>query len=267
MSGFHVLIPARLASTRLPDKALADVAGKALIVRVWERACTAGAESVHVATESERIAAAVKDAGGRVVMTDAGHDSGTSRLSEAAGRLGLGADDIVVNVQGDEPAVPVECIDQVAGLLAARGDARMATLWVDVADSAQWRDPNVVKLVAAADGTVLYFSRAPIPAFGDSNQGPSDRREHPGDWPQRLARRHVGLYAYRGRALADWPGLPASPLAQAESLEQLRALQAGWKIVCARAVAAIPPGVDTPGDLEAMRRHFAGITAEQGSRE
>ena len=244
MNEFYVLIPARLASTRLPEKALADLAGKPLIVRVWERACAAGAASVHVATDSDRIADAVQDAGGQVVMTASGHDSGTSRLSEAAGKLGLAGDEIVVNVQGDEPAVPVACLKQLAGLLGASTGACMATLWVDLADAAEWRDPNVVKLVTRADGTALYFSRAPIPA----------RRE--GGWPQGQARRHVGLYAYRATALADWPELPPSPLETVEALEQLRALQAGWEIACQRAVEPIPPGVDTAEDLAAMRLDF-----------
>ena len=244
MNEFHVLIPARLASTRLPEKALADLAGKPLIVRVWERACAAGAASVHVATDSDRIADAVRGAGGQVVMTASGHDSGTSRLSEAAGKLGLDGDEIVVNVQGDEPAVPVACLRQLAGMLGASAGARMATLWVDLADADEWRDPNVVKLVTRADGTALYFSRAPIPA----------RRA--GGWPQGQARRHVGLYGYRAAALADWPKLPPSPLETLEALEQLRALQAGWEIACQRAVEPIPPGVDTADDLAAMRRYF-----------
>lgn len=251
MTGFHIIIPARLASTRLPEKALADLAGKPLVTRVWARARAAGAESVHVATDSRRIADAIEAAGGAVVMTASDHDSGTSRLAEAARSLGLGPDEIVVNVQGDEPAVPIGCLKQLAGLLAARPSARMATLWVDIVDPAQWSDPNVVKLVARADGSALYFSRAPIPACRD------------GGWPEGLARRHVGLYAYRASALADWAGLPESPLEAVESLEQLRALQAGWEIACDRAVEAIPPGVDTAEDLDAMRAHFAALETER----
>ena len=255
MTPFHVLIPARLASTRLPEKALSDLAGKPLIVRVWERACAAGAASVHVATDSERIADAVRGAGGRVVMTATGHDSGTSRLSEAASKLGLDGDEIVVNVQGDEPAVPIACLRQLAGLLVDTVDARMATLWVDLADAAEWRNPNVVKLVTRADGRALYFSRAPIPA----------RRA--GGWPEALAHRHVGLYAYRAGALADWAGLPPSPLETSEALEQLRALQAGWEIVCQRALEPIPPGVDTAEELAAMRRYFTAAAAESSETE
>ena len=255
MTGFHIIIPARLASTRLPEKALADLAGKPLVVRVWARALAAGAESVHVATDSERIAEVIRAAGGEVVMTAADHDSGTSRLAEAANRLALGPDEIVVNVQGDEPAVPIDCLKQLAGLLAARPGARMATLWVDIVERAQWADRNVVKLVARADGSALYFSRAPIPARRD------------GGWPEGQARRHVGLYAYRATALAEWSRLPRSPLEESESLEQLRALQAGWEIACERAVEAIPPGVDTAEDLEAMRAHFAELAAERESQK
>jgi len=248
---FHIIIPARLASTRLPEKALSDLAGKPLVVRVWARALDAGAESVHVATDSERIADAVRAAGGNVVMTAADHDSGTSRLSEAASRLGLAPDEVVVNVQGDEPAVPIGCLRQLADLLDSKPDARMATLWVDLADRAHFLDPNVVKLVTRVDGSALYFSRAPIPA-GRS-----------GDWPEGLARRHVGLYAYRASALSEWPDLPYSPLEHFELLEQLRALHAGWEIACDRAVESIPPGVDTIEDLEAMRAYFAALEIQR----
>ncbi|MDT8449218.1 MAG: 3-deoxy-manno-octulosonate cytidylyltransferase [Wenzhouxiangellaceae bacterium] len=253
---FHVLIPARLASTRLPEKVLADLAGRPLIVRVWEQVSVAGAASVHVATDCERIAAAVRSAGGEVVMTGSDHDSGTSRLAEAAATLRLDADAIVVNVQADEPLVPVECLHQLAGLLAADPTARMATLWTAADDRAQWMDPNVVKLVAGRDGRALYFSRAPIPALRDRND--RDQADHE-DWPAALARRHVGLYAYRVDALREWSRLPESMLERAESLEQLRALEAGWPIACAPACAEIPPGVDTPADLEAMRERFGRI--------
>jgi 3-deoxy-manno-octulosonate cytidylyltransferase (CMP-KDO synthetase) len=245
MSEFHVLIPARLDSTRLPDKALADVAGRAMIVRVWERAVSAGPDSVHVATDSEAIAEAVRAAGGRVVMTGAAHASGTSRIAEAAGRLGLDASSIVVNLQGDEPAVPVACIHQLVALLADDASADMATLYTGFDEHAQWRDPNAVKLVVDHSGRALYFSRAAIPA----------RRN--GAWPDRASLRHVGLYAYRAGALARWSDLPDSELAELESLEQLRPLQAGWTIRCARAAEPVPPGVDTAEDLEAMRQRFS----------
>jgi len=253
MTAFHVMIPARLASTRLPDKVLADLGGRPMIVRVLERARSAGAESVCVTTDSEAVAAVVRAAGAEAVMTDPAHTSGTSRLAEALVRRGLAPDAIVVNVQGDEPALPPACIRQVAELLAASPDARMATLWAPCTRE-QWSDPNVVKLVADRAGRALYFSRAPVPA----------RRA--GDWPAELARRHIGLYAYRAAALAEWPGLAPSGLEQSESLEQLRALEAGWTLACARAVEPVPPGVDTADDLAGMRRLFAADSADGADR-
>ena len=246
MKGFHVLIPARLESSRLREKALADLAGRPMIVRVWERACQCSALSVHVATDNERIAAAVRSAGGRVVMTSADHVSGTSRLAEAAGKLGFDESEIVVNVQGDEPALPTACVEQVAALLLEHPDCEIATLCAALESREQWLDPNVVKLVQDASGRALYFSRAPIPARRD------------GGWPGELARRHIGLYAYRVGALAQWSSLPPSALEASESLEQLRALDAGWRIACAEAGCPVPPGVDTEADLQAMRHRFIG---------
>lgn len=249
-SDFHILIPARLASTRLPRKALADLGGRPLVVRVVERARSTGALSVHVATDSEEIAAAVEAAGGLVVRTRTDHDSGTSRLAEAVENLDLRDDALIVNVQGDEPAVPTACIHQLTDLLDSREDAQMATLWTRIEERAEWLDPNVVKVVTDAGGCALYFSRSPIPAVRD------------GAWPAGTARRHVGLYAYRAGALRQWNGLPRSRLAELESLEQLRALEAGWRILVAEGVEPMPPGVDTAADLDAMRRHF-----REGARE
>ncbi|NBD95923.1 MAG: 3-deoxy-manno-octulosonate cytidylyltransferase [Gammaproteobacteria bacterium] len=239
MNEFHVLIPARLASTRLPRKPLADVAGRALILRVCDRAREAGAVSVHVATDSEEVAHCVKADGGSVVMTGSGHRSGTDRLAEASAALGLAGDDIVVNLQGDEPEMPSSCLRQVAGLLNSQPDARMATLWRSLEDEAQWRDPNVVKLVVDERGRALYFSRSPIPHVRD------------GGWPRSSARGHLGLYAYRVDALAQWRSLPESEIEALESLEQLRALSAGWGIACAQADEPVPAGIDTPEDLAA----------------
>lgn len=250
MIPFHVLIPARLESTRLPNKALADVNGRPLIVRVLDRARRTRAASVHVATDSEAIADAVEAAGGQVVRTGSGHESGTSRLAEASALLGLEDEALIINVQGDEPAVPVGCIEQLAELLERNPGSQMATLWVEFESRAQWLDPNVVKLVADRDGQALYFSRAPIPAVRN------------GDWPSDTACRHVGLYGYRAGALSDWSGLADSRLARLESLEQLRALEAGWRIMTARAVEPVPPGVDTHEDLEATRRWFSAVAAE-----
>jgi len=241
-TGFHVIIPARRASTRLPAKMLAEVQGRALIVHTLERAQASAARSVHVATDDAQIAAAVGQAGGDGVMTSSDHLSGTDRLVEAVNALGLDDEAIVVNLQGDEPGMPVACIEQVAGLLQRQPLARMATLWARLSDEAQWRDPNVVKLLSGHDGRALCFSRAAVPFVRF------------GPWPQSEARRHVGLYSYRVDALRAWPQLPPSPLESLESLEQLRALQAGWWIATAEACESIPVGIDTLEDLERFRR-------------
>lgn len=237
MTDFHILIPARLASTRLPRKPLADLAGRALILRVCDRAREAGARSVHVATDSEEVAQVVRADGGQVVMTRSDHASGTDRLAEACERLGFDENDIVVNLQGDEPEMPAACLRQVAALLDEHGDARMATLWRGLEGAAEWRNPNVVKLVIDAEGRALYFSRAAIPHVRE------------GGWAGHAARAHLGLYAYRVGALFEWRNLPPSELEALESLEQLRALSAAWTIVCAQALEAVPAGIDTPEDL------------------
>lgn len=241
---FHIVIPARLASSRLPRKPLALLGAQPMIVRVLQRARLAGAESVHVATDSAEIAAAVQAAGGSVVMTRADHESGTDRLAEACVTLGLSPEEIVVNLQGDEPLMPAACLLQVADLLDRDPQARMATLWAPVRDEEEWRNPNVVKLVANAWQRALYFSRAPIPH-------PRGREFQAG-----TSCRHIGLYAYRVAALQEWAALPASPLEAAESLEQLRALSAGWVIACAPACAAVPAGIDTPEDLARVQALF-----------
>jgi 3-deoxy-manno-octulosonate cytidylyltransferase (CMP-KDO synthetase) len=246
MNAFHVIIPARMASTRLERKPLVDLAGKPMIVRVLERARQCGALSVHVATDDSEIAAVVEASGGEVLMTAADHRSGTDRLVEAAHLLGLADDAIVVNLQGDEPDMPPACVQQVAQLLDRHAAAAMATLWWPIEHREDWLDPNVVKLVADHGGRALYFSRAAIP----------HRRD--GAWPEGQACRHIGLYAYRAGALASWPRLSPSALEQAESLEQLRALENGWSIMCERAVERVPPGIDTPADVQ---RFLQGETA------
>lgn len=243
---YRIVIPARLNASRLPGKALLDLGGKPMIVRVLERARQSAAVSVHVATDDEGIAEVVRSAGGEVVMTDMAHRSGTDRLAEAVQGLAWADDELVVNLQGDEPAMPAACLDQVAGVLASDEAAAMATLWTPIDEAAQRHDPNVVKLVAAHDGRVLLFSRACIPHWRQGTAA-NELLTEP-QW-----RRHLGLYAYRVSALKAWPQLPPSPLEQAESLEQLRALQAGWVIVSARAVAPVPAGVDSPEDLARMR--------------
>jgi 3-deoxy-manno-octulosonate cytidylyltransferase (CMP-KDO synthetase) len=241
---FHVIIPARLASSRLPGKMLADVDGRALILWTLERARASGAKSVHVATDDEGIAAAVRESGGRAVMTSSDHASGTDRLVEAVDHLGLSETAIVVNLQGDEPEMPTACLAQVADLLVEQPGAQMATLWSSIHSEEDWLDPNVVKLLADHQGRALMFTRAAVPY------------PRSGGWPESQAARHVGLYAYRVSALRKWPSLPTSPLEQLESLEQLRALQAGWWIATARAVESIPVGIDTLEDLKRLRQRF-----------
>ena len=236
---FHVVIPARYASTRFPGKPLADIAGKPMVVRVCERAARSGAAGVHVATDDDRIGDAVKAAGFAVVPTRADHSSGTDRIAEAARQLKLADDAVVVNVQGDEPLVEPTLIAQVARRLAERPAASMASACHAIGDEAEMANPNVVKVVLDVEGYALYFSRSRIP--------------YPRA-PGTAAYRHAGLYAYRVRFLRDYAELPPSPLEKAESLEQLRALWHGHRIAMVTSETAVPPGVDTPEDLKAVLR-------------
>lgn len=236
MTDFHILIPARLNSTRLPEKALADVAGLPLVVRVWQRAQQCKRVQVAVVTDDQRIAEVITQQGGQVVMSSPSHQSGTDRISEAVEVLGLENKAIVVNLQGDEPLMPIACIQQVADLLLQDSSAQMATLYDDCSEE-QWLDPDVVKLIVSNQKKALTFSRAPIP------------HQRGGGWPGSVVKRHVGLYAYRASALREWVSLPASRIEQVEHLEQWRALSAGWSIACDHAVEIIPAGVDHIDDL------------------
>ena len=254
--GFTVLIPARLASTRLPDKPLADIAGKPMVVRVAERASRSGAARVVVATDSERIAQACAAHGVQAVMTRADHPSGSDRLAEACDRLALADSHIVVNVQGDEPLIEPTLIDAVADLLANRPQAAMSTAAHALASAEELRNPNVVKVVTDAQGLALYFSRAPIPWWRDgSAPGAPQLPAAP------AALRHVGIYGYRAGFLRAFPTLPPAPVEQCEALEQLRALWHGHRIAVHVTDAAPGPGVDTPGDLERVRAIFARTAA------
>lgn len=242
---FHVLIPARMASSRLPDKPLADLAGKPMVVRVAERAALSGALTVVVACDDPRIQAACEAHGVRAVLTRADHPSGSDRLAEAAERLGWDDDAIVVNVQGDEPLIAPGMVGACASTLAAHRDCPMATVAHAIDDDDEYRNPNVVKLVTDAAGRALYFSRAPIPWWRD---GPAPATAHPGAvW------RHVGLYAYRVGFLKQFPRLAASPLETIESLEQLRVLWHGHRIAVHISAERPGPGVDTPADLARVR--------------
>jgi len=237
------IIPARYASTRLPGKPLLAETGMPLICHVLEAAGRAGRlDAACVATDDERIRDAVEAFGGRAVMTRADHASGTDRLAEAADALGLADDDIVVNVQGDEPEIDPAYIDRLVDLLVDSG-APMATLAAPLDERAA-ANPNNVKVVLAADGAALYFSRAPIPCDRD------------GTGAEYLL--HMGIYAYRKRFLTAFAAWPRTPLERVERLEQLRALENGHRIAVG-VVPAAAPGIDTPEDYAAfVRRHAAG---------
>ena len=246
---FTVVIPARYQSTRLPGKPLQLIAGKPMIQHVWEQACKSAAERVVVATDDVRILAACQAFGAEVVMTRADHESGTDRLAEVTAALGLSADAIVVNVQGDEPLIPPQVIDQVAANLAARTEAAMATLAEPIHDVESLFNPNVVKVASDINGLALTFSRAPLPWARD--QFASDRDVLPAQVPYR---RHIGIYAYRAGFLQDFVQWGPCWLENTERLEQLRALWHGVRIHVADAIEAPPAGVDTPEDLERVRR-------------
>ena len=252
MMPFRVVIPARHASTRLPGKPLADIAGRPMVVRVLERALAAGAEEVWVATDHQAVFDAVLAAGGRAMMTRADHPSGTDRLAEVALALGWRDEEIVVNVQGDEPLIEPGLIAAVAGELAVDPEASIATAAHPLTDSGEIFNPNVVKLVSDARGRALYFSRAPIPWARDAWVG--DKRDLPPGLP---VLRHVGLYAYRAGFLRRYTALAPAPIEQWEMLEQLRALWHGFQIRILMLDAAPPAGVDTEEDLARVRAIFA----------
>ena len=245
---FTVLVPARLASTRLPRKPLLDIGGAPMVVRVAQRAARSAASRVVVAADDEAIVAACRGHAVEVLRTRADHPSGSDRLAEACEQLGLDGDAIVVNVQGDEPLIDPALIDATAALLRARPDCAMATAAHPIDDAAEFADPNVVKVVLDADDRALYFSRAPIPFQRDGRAAALSV-------PAPL--RHIGLYAYRAVFLRRFPSLPAAPLERIESLEQLRVLWHGERVAVHRASTRPGPGVDTPGDLERVRALWA----------
>ncbi|SIN83580.1 3-deoxy-manno-octulosonate cytidylyltransferase [Salinivibrio sp. ES.052] len=250
MSPFYVVIPARFGSSRLPGKPLADIAGKPMIQHVYERAQAAGASQVIVATDDKRIETAVRDFGGNVCLTRADHESGTERLAEVVEQYGFADDDIIVNVQGDEPLIPASVIGQVADNLSQHADAPMATLAVAIDNREQVFNPNVVKVVTDQQGFALYFSRATIPW---------DRAHFEADTPEipQALLRHIGIYGYRAGFISRYIHWTPSPLEKIESLEQLRVLWHGEKIHVAVAAETPPHGVDTQADLEAVRHHLS----------
>ena len=254
---FTVLIPARLASTRLPDKPLADIAGKPMVVHVAARAALSGAAQVVVACDDTRIADACAAHGVRAVLTRQDHISGSDRLAEACALLGLDGDDMVVNVQGDEPLIDPELVRRVALVLAERSDCVMSTAAHPLADVGEYLNPNVVKVVLDAAGCALYFSRAPIPWLRDGAAAGAPQMPQMPQMPSPAPLRHLGLYAYRAGFLRRFPALPAAAIEQTEALEQLRVLWHGHRIAVHVAPHGPGPGVDTPEDLARVRALFA----------
>ena len=246
---FVVVIPARYASTRLPGKPLLDIGGKPMLQWVHERASASAARRVVIATDDQRVADAAANFGAEVCMTSAEHESGTDRIEEAARQLGLGADQCVVNVQGDEPLIPPAIIDQVANNLARHPDAGIATLSAPLQSAREFVDPNTVKVVTDQKGFALYFSRAPIPWPRDEMS-----QAAPVLPVARPARRHLGIYAYRVNFLRRFVEWPLSSLEATEKLEQLRAMDQGVRIHVAPALEIPPAGVDTAEDLDEVRR-------------
>jgi 3-deoxy-manno-octulosonate cytidylyltransferase (CMP-KDO synthetase) len=242
--GFRIVIPARYGSTRLPGKVLLPLAGKTMLQWVYERARASAAHEVLIATDDERIVTAAQRFGATALMTAPTHASGTDRIAELARRQRWPADDIVVNVQADEPLLPPRLIDQVAGELAATR-ADIATLATPIESREEFLDPNVVKVVCDAAGFALYFSRAPIPWEREAAAATSSGQESPRD-----RRRHRGLYAYRVAALARLAQLKPTPLESCEKLEQLRALEHGLRIRVGEAAERFGPDVNTLADLE-----------------
>ncbi|MDB5946726.1 MAG: kdsB [Ramlibacter sp.] len=248
--GYTVLIPARLASTRLPDKPLADIAGKPMVVRVAERAAQSHASRVVVAADASTIVAACRAHGVESVLTRTDHPSGSDRLAEACGLLGLAPHDVVVNVQGDEPLIAPALIDAVAALLEQRPAASMSTAAHPIEAVADFLNPNVVKAVLDAGGMALYFSRAPVPWWRD---GFADGISQ---LPVPAPLRHIGIYGYRVAFLQQFPTLAQAPVEVCEALEQLRALWHGHRIAVHVTHEAPGGGVDTPADLERVRLLF-----------
>lgn len=248
-ANYIVVIPARYASTRLPGKALLDIGGKSLVERVYERAALSGAMRVIVATDDERVALAGESFGAEVLMTSADHTSGTERIAEVMRIIEAPDDQVVVNVQGDEPLIPPANIDQVARNLTDRPGVEIATLCERIETDEALFDPNVVKVVTNRAGEALYFSRAPIPWHRDH------LRDHPGTRAKGADfYRHIGIYAYRAGYLSGYASSPSTTLERAEALEQLRAMEEGARIHVAVAAEDPGPGVDTPADLELARR-------------
>lgn len=247
---FSVIIPARMASSRLPDKPLADIGGKPMVVRVAERAALSAAGQVIVATDHPLVMAACEAHGIRAQMTRSDHPSGTDRIAEVAAAVGLDPEAVIVNVQGDEPLIEPSLIDACAARVGPQ--TPMATAAHPIGEISEVFNPNVVKVVLDANGDAMMFSRAALPWHRDGFAQDLTRMP-PGYAPLR----HIGLYAYRQDFLQRFPSLPPSPVETVEALEQLRVLWNGFRIAVHLTTQAPAAGVDTPDDLERVRRQFA----------
>ncbi len=256
---YTVIIPARMASSRLPDKPLADIAGLPMVVRVAQRAAQSQARRVVVAADDARVLQACERHGIEALLTRQDHLSGSDRLAEACQLLGLPDEALVVNVQGDEPLIAPSLIDEVARVLAERPEASMGTAAHAIDALAEFTSPHVVKVVVDARQMALYFSRAPIPCWRDGLvAGDAGGRFQALPSPAPL--RHIGIYSYRAGFLRQFPALPPAPVETLEALEQLRALWHGHRIAVHITEAAPGPGVDTPADLDRVRGIFANPT-------
>lgn len=255
MSTFHVVIPARFASSRLPGKPLADIAGKPMVVHVAERAAASGAASVTVATDDERIRAVVTKAGCDAVLTSVSHQSGSDRILEVTEHFGWDDDALVINVQGDEPLIPARVIQQVAEELGATAQRQVVTLCEPVESVKTLFDAAAVKVVFDTNQRALYFSRAPIPFNrGQFEDGADSITEARALWQRQSWWRHVGIYGYRKRALKHFTQLPTASYESIESLEQLRFLQNGIDVYVFPACEPVPGGIDTPEDLRQINQ-------------
>ena len=249
---YRIVIPARMASQRLPGKPLLDIAGRPLLEHVYRQACKSGAGGIVIATDDRKIEQAAAAFGAEVLMTSQSHRSGSDRIAECADKLGWSDQQLIVNLQGDEPLMPPACLDQVAELLSGDPQADVASLFWPLDNAEDVTNPNVVKVVVDQSGLALYFSRSVVP--------------YPRNWPDMKAalnsgidwNRHIGLYAYRAGALRAFASTQATALETSEKLEQLRFLETGRPIRMERACAFIPAGVDTPGDLERVRTILDG---------
>jgi 3-deoxy-manno-octulosonate cytidylyltransferase (CMP-KDO synthetase) len=243
---FHVVIPARFSASRLPGKPLLAIGGRPLIQWVWQCAQASGAASVTIATDDARIVQSAQGFGADCVMTSSQHASGTDRIAEVARAKGFALEDIVVNLQGDEPMMPASVVSAVAQALSARPQVDIATAVAPIQSLLEFLDPNCVKALRARDGRALYFSRAPVPWPRDDAMGGAPS-SFEGAW------RHIGIYGYRVRSLLRFAAWPPTPLEQLEKLEQLRALEHGMQIHLIELSEAPPAGVDTREDLERVR--------------